>query len=657
MSNDQVPAVLYAAKSTEDKRGSIPTQLEDCRAMVEREGWEAVGEFQDEGFSAYSGNRGPGLEDAKQAAATAAAERGEAVLVVQHSDRLARGAGDAPDAADHLVEVLAWANRHKVKLRTVQDDHLADPRMGQVMAAILGMRNTEDSHRKSEATRAGMRRSAEAGRPQGRAPLGYRRVGKGEDAQFIVVPDQAALANRIFREFVAGKPMKGIARTLQADGIPTLEGAKRWGQATISGILHNPTLIGKVKYDGELYEGKHEPIIDLELWNKAQKLIAARPSRGKGRPPSEAFMLRGLLRCGGCGEPMYPRKRIYECVNYDCPAGAISRMQIDGAIYGYFEREGLDVEATRASLVAARDSRLKEARAQGERAAGEASQAIESLDRIKRDYKNGRLDAEEWRELRSELEDERDAANAEGEQWHSRAGEIAAEFARLDAADELIDLLAEVRRSVAGEVKNAESVEVARSVMLRIFDQVVFHRLDADGNLPNVKQLMRGDQPEQMRTELLVSKRFVLEFRLREDVFDGVDAGGGVSLKPSPLDSLPSGPSSRAENKSNQGSGCLKRQSRSASEALGAGSTPKRSAVRFSQSSSSVGASSSQTTTLAISRRCGSMPSQGRSGGNSPPSADDQSAKSRNFGRRAPYSAACAAATRAIGTRKGEQLT
>ncbi len=35
---DPIPAVLYAAKSTADPRGSIPTQLEDCGAAVEREG-------------------------------------------------------------------------------------------------------------------------------------------------------------------------------------------------------------------------------------------------------------------------------------------------------------------------------------------------------------------------------------------------------------------------------------------------------------------------------------------------------------------------------------------------------------------------------------------------------------------------------------------
>ena len=36
--------MIYAAKSTEDKHGSIPTQLEDCRQMAEREGWTVVGE-------------------------------------------------------------------------------------------------------------------------------------------------------------------------------------------------------------------------------------------------------------------------------------------------------------------------------------------------------------------------------------------------------------------------------------------------------------------------------------------------------------------------------------------------------------------------------------------------------------------------------------
>src|SRR5436190_10942814 len=167
------PAILYAAKSTEDVRGSIATQLADCRALAEREGFEVVGEYQDEGFSAYSGNRGPGLEAAREHASSVGG-----VLVAQHSDRVARGAGDRPDAADHLVEVVVTLRRAGVELRTCQDDFFADSRIGLVMASLMGQRNTEDSLRKSEATKAGKRRAWERGEfGGGPTPDGFERVG------------------------------------------------------------------------------------------------------------------------------------------------------------------------------------------------------------------------------------------------------------------------------------------------------------------------------------------------------------------------------------------------------------------------------------------------------------------------------------------------
>jgi Resolvase, N terminal domain len=53
--------------------------------MAEREGWELVGEYSDERFSAYKGNRGPDLARARQAAA----ERASAVLLVQSASQTA----------------------------------------------------------------------------------------------------------------------------------------------------------------------------------------------------------------------------------------------------------------------------------------------------------------------------------------------------------------------------------------------------------------------------------------------------------------------------------------------------------------------------------------------------------------------------------------
>src|SRR4051812_41967884 len=101
-------AILYAAKSTADPRGSIPTQLADCRAAAERDGREVVAEYQDEAASAFKGNRGAGLPAAKDPAIRSGAE-----LWVQPSDRLARGDGIT---ADHLAEVWFALRRSGVRL-------------------------------------------------------------------------------------------------------------------------------------------------------------------------------------------------------------------------------------------------------------------------------------------------------------------------------------------------------------------------------------------------------------------------------------------------------------------------------------------------------------------------------------------------------------
>jgi hypothetical protein len=95
-------AVLYAAKSTADERGSIPTQLEDCRAAAEAEGRKTAVEYSDEAASAFKGNRGEGLARAKEHAVAIAAEDRDVEIWVQHSDRLARLDGIT---ADHLAEI------------------------------------------------------------------------------------------------------------------------------------------------------------------------------------------------------------------------------------------------------------------------------------------------------------------------------------------------------------------------------------------------------------------------------------------------------------------------------------------------------------------------------------------------------------------------
>lgn len=89
-----IGCVIYAAKSTEDRHGSIPEQLADCRSAIEGDPGRVVsGEYVNKSFSAYSADLGPGLLEAMHHCEDIAGERETAELWVQHSDRLARVMG------------------------------------------------------------------------------------------------------------------------------------------------------------------------------------------------------------------------------------------------------------------------------------------------------------------------------------------------------------------------------------------------------------------------------------------------------------------------------------------------------------------------------------------------------------------------------------
>ena len=243
--SEPIPAVVYAAKSTKDPRGSIPTQLTDTREAAEAEGRKVEAKYSDEAASAYTGNRGPGL-----AAAREHAERLGGELWVQHTDRLARGDGKT---AMHLVEHVLWAWKAGVTLRSVQDDDCLPTTS--LYAPSTGPANHEDSARKSAATKAGLKRRKERGAPVGRVPLGYTVEDRLVDGQAVtsrvVDPATAATVERIFSLVESGSTFGDVARTLNAEGLLTRRG-KRWTARTVRTIVHNRVYVGEKGYERSL---------------------------------------------------------------------------------------------------------------------------------------------------------------------------------------------------------------------------------------------------------------------------------------------------------------------------------------------------------------------------------------------------------------------
>ncbi len=460
------PAILYAAKSTEDKRGSNPAQLEDCRTVAEQGGWEVAGEYADQAASAWSGDRGPEL-----AKAMAHAERiAPCGLIVQHSDRLARG--DAKQAR-HLVEVVLWAMKHDVTIVSDQDPQTFTA--GLAMAAMMGDRNTEDSRRKSLAVKAGMKRRREAGKHHGGPPAYGTEYRDGEQ---VPVKAQAPIVKRMFAEYVGGRSQLAITRGLVADGVPTKRGGK-WHQGTVRAILANPVYVKL-------------GMIDAETWAKAEAMREARAKSkggGRGRQPKGRHLFRGgMLRCGQCGEAMVPRTsanrregpyEVYRCYGRhrdrdSCSMSPVPRALVDSAVYDYFETVGLDVEATRAQLEVARDAKLAEVRALLTEAERAERKAAENFERLRNDYRDGVMPRDEWvNEWKPELEEDLRAATAELERLREHEQDVATWGELRDVEEDTLAKLADLRRAIAGEVQDAGGIDAVRGALARLFEDFV----------------------------------------------------------------------------------------------------------------------------------------------------------------------------------------
>jgi DNA invertase Pin-like site-specific DNA recombinase len=495
-------AVIYAAKSTEDVHGSIPTQLDDCRAVADREGWEVIGEYQDEAFSAYHGNRGPGLERAKQAAVEAATEHGGCVLVAQDSDRFARGAGDKPGAADHLGEVFFAMKRQGVVLWTARRGHLDT-----VRAVLDGDRATEESARKSTAVAKGMRRRAERGGwVGGRPPFGYRhrylrRPEPDDDPDkpgiptgpLVAVAQEAEVVRRVFTEYASGRGQRAIVRALDDDGVTNSTGG-RFYQSQIARMLANPAYIGKVvAKDDEgkrtlAFDGKHEAIIDGELWQRVQA-IRDGAQRKPGRHADGAHLLvRGMLRCS-CGAAMLPRKarpgierERYVCSGRiadprSCSQRSIRRELIDEPLLATLLDTYIDLAATRKRIEERTTSALTAAREALEQAERETAKAEAALARVERDYLDGKLAVEKWERFEAKLTAELEAAQAGEERAHDHVQQIELAGAG-DAEAVLLDLLGRLKRAVGEGIGAAPDLHALRNMLGQMFVSVDLVRND-----------------------------------------------------------------------------------------------------------------------------------------------------------------------------------
>jgi site-specific DNA recombinase len=361
---------------------------------------------------------------------------------------------------------------------------------------LRGIKSALGAHEKrqiSKRVKKAITERATQGKHHANWPEGYERSIKaknGVDARIggAVVEAEAVIIRRIFQESADGVPQLRIAKQLNQVGIRTANGSE-WRQSRVRSILDNVTYLGKIETNGEVCDGTHTPIIEQAVWDRVHALRQAN-KRGKngssaGRQPKRHLFSHGLLKCGHCGGSMLPHKPVrgggaerYECATKRnggpdaCVMGSVPRVLLDSAVFDYFEKVAVDLEATKAQIENAISAKQVETGALlGDAKQLEAKRAS-SLKRVQQQFKAGDISAAEWRELKAEMAAELKLATDAREQLERNAATTSAQALTVAEADSAaVELLASIRREIASDVAGAVGLDAVRASLSRLFDR------------------------------------------------------------------------------------------------------------------------------------------------------------------------------------------
>jgi DNA invertase Pin-like site-specific DNA recombinase len=373
-----IPAVIYAAKSSPDPKDSVASQITATRAKLDALGGRSlVAEpFSEENVSGYRRSRGPKLEAAMATAKAAAAEHGQAELWVFHSTRLARGSGRIREARA-LGEVFYDLRRHGVALRSAEDDPYVTDEAFIGMASKMANKYSDDL---STHVRRGKTRQFERGeRLGGPVPDGYQLIRSIADgtavSEYVYDDERAPIIRRARALALDGYAPASIARQLNAEGHRTKSG-KAWTRRRVQDMLSNPFYAGRVvinrgKPNERTRPGTWPALIAPDDFDRIQLMTAKRDKAAKnhvartGRRTTR-YVLARLGRCDRCGERMYcvtspykrkdgTQQRCYVCANVQsatglCDQPRINAAQADASVVKHLDQLFIDFDAWLASL-------------------------------------------------------------------------------------------------------------------------------------------------------------------------------------------------------------------------------------------------------------------------------------------------------------------
>ncbi len=150
----------------------------------------------------------------------------------------------------------------------------------------------------SEEVRKGQREKLAQGWLPTRAPLGYKTAGDKGHRIHVIDEEKAPLVRHMFELYSTGHYS---VRTLQGamcdEGLRNRIG-KNVSQTRMYRLLSDPFYYGEVRWNDELYPGKHEPLIAKALFNTVQDRLKGK--RGTSQYRKHMPVFKAKIRCEEC---------------------------------------------------------------------------------------------------------------------------------------------------------------------------------------------------------------------------------------------------------------------------------------------------------------------------------------------------------------------
>lgn len=303
---------------------SLSAQVSYYSDYIQSNGWEYAGVYADEAITGTKDKR-----DGFQKLLTECRKGNVDMVITKSISRFARNTVTLLETVRELKELGVDVYFEEQNIHTASAD-------GELMLTILASYAQEESLSVSENMKWRIKKNFEDGKPWSGFVLGYR----CENGQYVVVPEEAEVVRRIYREYLEGLGATAIMKGLNDDGIRTRTG-KPWRIGGVLKVLKNYNYTGnlllqktysenhltkrKMTNCGEQpqyhVEGAHEAIIDLATWEAVQEEIERRAKYYAPTKKATSYPFTGLIVCGTCGKH-YRRKTtasgvIWVCTTYN----------------------------------------------------------------------------------------------------------------------------------------------------------------------------------------------------------------------------------------------------------------------------------------------------------------------------------------------------